>query len=577
MGGRTSDITLGFVIITFPMLIFAGVLLGLVFHYRVTHNDLSYANLQVPGATDEPGIYYVNLNVSTFTFIASWSSTLAPMLVGFVLALAAYPICRQYMGQARGELLTPYQLALTLRFMNGGGFGAMWSWFKYHFSWRKVRVSQSRTLGRTAVVAVLATGLAYAVFLADTWLHVTTKSVIFTQVLPVATTSDYSLSLIPNCTLSNNSLVAPDVERCSIIVGGSSAYFVNPTQSLQVLNNVSEVTTVFIYESNLPYTYLGIPQDQVQQMDYTASTFGMTTQCKPISTECNLNPHDGGSTPWYCADTWQGDLGGTEPSWSTAYFTDPAMRSNDTGLGVPNPYYWGYAALIGAGTQNAGLVSGNHVPEIIGVTHGGIAFVLLCAITLYDIEYDSVNGSVTRFVAKASNESVANIWQIPPGISGDHGASTLLQAAELAIFSSNAQELADKIALAYSRSSLALGAQSVMRTPALAAQQRRSFIVARVPAAPLFTLIITNLLFAGVGVILTSIAFRASRGDVREVQARLSIVGLVADSFEGMKTREGVENMEDYFEEKEGHDSKRVAINKNDAGGFAYTVWPKTE
>jgi len=167
MGGRTSDILFRFGVITFPMLIFAGVLLGLVFHYRVTHNDPPYPNLEVPGAIDEPGIYYVNLNVSYFTFIASWSSTLAPMLVGFVLALASYPICRQYLDQSsragtgsQRKLPTPYQLALTLTFMNGGGFGAMWNWFKYHWGWRKVRVIQSSTLGKTAVVAVLATALA---------------------------------------------------------------------------------------------------------------------------------------------------------------------------------------------------------------------------------------------------------------------------------------------------------------------------------------------------------------------------------------------------------------------------------
>jgi len=398
--------------------------------------------------------------------------------------------------------------------------------------------------------------------------------------MPVTTTSDYSLSLTPNCTVSNNSLSAlPYVEQCSIIIGGSSAYFVNPTQSLEVLNNVSDVTTVLTYESNPPYTYLGIPQAQVQQQDYTATTFGMTTQCRPISNECNLNPYNGGSTPWHCADTWSGDLGGTGPAWGTAYFMDPVMKSNNTEHGVPNPYYWGYAALIGAGTQNAGLVSVNLVPEIVGVTHGGIAFVLFCAITLYDVEYDSVNGSVTRFVATPSNESVANIWQIPPGISGDHGAPTLLQAAELAIFSTNAQELADTIALAYSKSSLALGAQSVMRTPALAVQQRESFIVARVPAAPLFTLVIANILFAIVGVILCGIAFTASRGngDVREVQARLSIIGLVANNFENMADREGVTEMDEYFEEKKGHDSRRVGFQRNRAGGFYYKVWPKEE
>jgi hypothetical protein len=33
----------------------------------------------------------------------------------------------------------------------------------------------------------------------------------------------------------------------------------------------------------------------------------------------------------------------------------------------------------------------------------------------------------------------------------------------------------------------------------------------------------------------------------------------------------------EYFEEKEGNDSMRVAIDRNDGAGFAYKVWQKTE
>jgi hypothetical protein len=112
-------------------------------------------------------------------------------------------------------------------------------------------------------------------------------------------------------------------------------------------------------------------------------------------------------------------------------------------------------------------------------------------------------------------------------------------------------------------------------SPALAVQERTSFLVARVPAAPLFTLVIANLLFVLLGIILTAIAIRTSGGEVREVQARLSIAGLVADRFEEQRGREGVEKMNDYFEEKVGNDSMRVAIDRGNGGGYTYKVWPK--
>src|SRR5579859_4467672 len=117
MGGRFSNISLSFVVVSVPMLLFGGLLLGLVFHYRVTHNELPFEHLQLNGVKDEAGIYYVNLNATFLVFIASWSSSVAPMLASFVLVLAAYPICKEYLAQARAkrsrELLTPYQLALT--------------------------------------------------------------------------------------------------------------------------------------------------------------------------------------------------------------------------------------------------------------------------------------------------------------------------------------------------------------------------------------------------------------------------------------------------------------------------------
>jgi hypothetical protein len=166
IGGRFLDITLSFVIVTIPMFLFAGLLLGLVFRNRVTHNNPPYKHLQLEGTTDEPGIYYVNLNATFLVFIASWSSSVAPMLGSFILLLAAYPICRQYLRQAQAnitrELLTPYQLTLTLRFMNGGGFGALWSWLKYHTGWKNVREPQGSVLSKTALVAILASSLGYA-------------------------------------------------------------------------------------------------------------------------------------------------------------------------------------------------------------------------------------------------------------------------------------------------------------------------------------------------------------------------------------------------------------------------------
>lgn len=117
MSGRLSDIALSFSIITIPMLMFTGVLLGLVYFYRVTHGNDSIENLRFSGDADEPGVYYVNISATVLIFIASWSSSLATFLTSSIMALAAYPIAGQYLRDARSHnpqlLLTPFQFGLT--------------------------------------------------------------------------------------------------------------------------------------------------------------------------------------------------------------------------------------------------------------------------------------------------------------------------------------------------------------------------------------------------------------------------------------------------------------------------------
>ena len=165
MSGRLSDIALSFSVVTIPMLMFTGVLLGLVYHYRITHNEVSFETLRAPGSIDEAGIYYVNLSATVLIFISSWSSSLAAILAGLMMTLASYPIAWRHLRDVRAyrpqRLLTPFQLALTLKFLDGGGWGALWSWIKYVAGWRKQRQLQARTLTASASVMILAVFLGY--------------------------------------------------------------------------------------------------------------------------------------------------------------------------------------------------------------------------------------------------------------------------------------------------------------------------------------------------------------------------------------------------------------------------------
>ena len=128
------------------------------------------------------------------------------------------------------------------------------------------------------------------VVLADTWLHVTTKTVNFIQTTPVAIGTDYSLTLrSPNCTSSNNSFTNSGY-GCSLNPVGSTI-LIDSTQSLQVLDNISNIITVLNNGPDRTYTYLGVPSvASVSSRDYTATTFGMQTQCRPVSKNATLTP-----------------------------------------------------------------------------------------------------------------------------------------------------------------------------------------------------------------------------------------------------------------------------------------------
>lgn len=170
ISNHRSQIAWNWGVITIPVTLLTATLLGLVFSHRVHHNQTPFDNLRVVGTEDdEKGVYYVDLNSSVILFIASWASSLAPMLSGFIITLALFPIARGLLRDARAgaaggggrssRLLTPYQLALMLRLINGSVLCGIWSWMLYLFSWRGKRAKQAPALIAAVAVAVLGTVL----------------------------------------------------------------------------------------------------------------------------------------------------------------------------------------------------------------------------------------------------------------------------------------------------------------------------------------------------------------------------------------------------------------------------------
>ena len=124
--------------------------------------------------------------------------------------------------------------------------------------------------------------------------------------------------------------------------------------------------------------------------------------------------------------------------------------------------------------------------------------------------------------------------------------------------------------MSFNRASLSVGASTLQPNDAIVAQERSTKLVTRIPKAPLYALVLANMLFVALGIALAVLAIARSGGEVREIQARLSIEGLVADIFEGRRAKERVESIGDLFKEKYSKESTKVIIHNSAQGGYEY-------
>lgn len=161
MRGRYLDILFSFLVMTIPMLAFSALLLGLIYQYRIVRREFPSENLSFVGRDDEASAVYVRLSATTLITVASWSSTIAPLLVGFSLTLLSYPIARTLLHAGHGnrpdELPTPFQLSLMLRMLTSGGPGSLWHWLTYAVGWGGRRQPQPSVLKRMTMMLCLGT------------------------------------------------------------------------------------------------------------------------------------------------------------------------------------------------------------------------------------------------------------------------------------------------------------------------------------------------------------------------------------------------------------------------------------
>lgn len=146
--GRVRQIVIAFAVMVFPMLLLSGLLLGLIFSYHVPPNKYVHDNLGLE--QNHSDAYLVHFSATTLVTVASWSSTVAPVLIGFAITLASYPAAKDLVTASNmmntAELPTPFQLSLIVSTLSSNPFTSLWNWSAYTFGWEGKRQGQPKAL-----------------------------------------------------------------------------------------------------------------------------------------------------------------------------------------------------------------------------------------------------------------------------------------------------------------------------------------------------------------------------------------------------------------------------------------------
>lgn len=134
MQGQMFDIVTGTLMLTLPLLICNITLISIIFLYRIPESSAE---------TLSRGAVYLDISATLFTTIASWSSTVSPLLAGFMILLASYPaaahMVRGYRESRAEALPTPYQFSMMLQYRAGAFFRVIVDTCVYLTSYKRVR------------------------------------------------------------------------------------------------------------------------------------------------------------------------------------------------------------------------------------------------------------------------------------------------------------------------------------------------------------------------------------------------------------------------------------------------------
>lgn len=319
-----------------------------------------------------------------------------------------------------------------------------------------------------------------------------------------------------------------------------------------------------------------------QDLDFMASTVSVTTQCEVVTQRCQLTfSGQGFSCFGYQSPsfTFSGEVG-VNPAVSIAPVDNSMVGIqffNDSGLQNP----------IGSGNQSTELFSAQNPLHFLAWSKGfppvdtskttfdemrknkflqidpsgENVFILNCSSTIYNTIYTWVNGKILLQNQSLSPNAYGAIFSAPFATNSALGHLSLENAAALAAYKSNPQDLSNQFADGFSRAAVALSVGVMNPVTNLLEQSRNNTVLlTRIPKIPLYFLIGVKGLYALTAIIFAGLAYLlVDLHEAQEVKARLTVDGLVTGLFEPSANQEqAVKKIEELYNE---HRPKEIQVN----------------
>lgn len=561
--------------------------------------------------------------------MASFLSTVAPLLGSYIMALIALPVSRDIEIASRNseylKLPTPYQMSLLIGILVAAT-EQLRSYFGYLLH-RKQRAGIPRILHRSAGMMTLTIVLAGAVSISDAVLHYTTSTIEFDQIFVQAQPDrEFGRGVSDFClTFDREEIGLP----CSVEYD-----FVDPnknfeqTEASRLMHNTSQTSTIrFADMQDKPgsdIAYLTPSEPSIATgTDFHATTIGISTTCDLIpALRCDMaswGPLDV-YTNFSCSDMFYGTVGKPpnvsdvssvrvpdayrsflmyKPAQNLMYtfFNDSSMKTvynsvgwNDSGLFdldiVPledsqlvNPFYLGLAGRIEYSSfqSDSEMLTTNDTKR--DQYNSIVDFVVNCAVTSYDVSYTWFNQSLYNIsTTPTTNGSVLEIFHGSQLYSTVSGGSFDLQdfLQQAAMTGSTTESFLRKFGSLYSSKVLAkVGGYNTNRM-ALQQQHREHMLLSKVPIAPLALLIAWSLAYPILGLVLALQAYWAAQHNIKDIAAKLSLLGLSQAAFEdqteaGSPARSATRSREDVVQLSK-QETRRVLVDGNAMRGFEFRV-----